>query len=407
MHVRGCRGDREAQILDTLESLLDKSLVRKRDSKLKLRYWMLETIREYAVEQLEASGEADELRRRHAEWFLDLAEEAEPYLREGSQEWIARLDAEHDNMRSALDFCGVSREGQLSMRLTGALTHFWLGRGHLSEGRRRLEAALSSDARPTTARSKALTGASFMALRLGDHESARARAQEALRLYRDLDDPWGVAYATMTVGVTFAEAGDLAAARPFLEASMLAFRELGNEYYTGVAAENVAWVVHGLGDKHRARALLEENLERARALNNRRHEMIAIDGLAIFARDDGRLEEALSMLGEVLKFSRELGDRLELAIGLGSLAEVLALAGESYRAACLLASSEALTEEIDARTPWWAAERNEKTARVIRERLDEYVFDQAWGQGAKLSLEEACALALGEAERNTNAKGGP
>jgi tetratricopeptide (TPR) repeat protein len=192
----------------------------------------------------------------------------------------------------------------------------------------------------------------------------------------------------MTVGVTFAEAGDRAAARPFLEASMLAFRELGDEYYTGVAAENVAWVVHGLGDKHRARALLEENLERARALNNRRHEMIAIDGLAIFARDDGRLEEALLMLGEVLKFTRELGDRLELAIGLGRLAEVLALAGESYRAACLLASSEALTEEIDARTPWWAAERNEKTASVIRERLDEYVFDQAWGQGAKLSLEE-------------------
>jgi hypothetical protein len=137
-------------------------------------------------------GEGDELRRRHAEWFLDLAEEAEPYLRGDSQEWIARLDAEHDNMRTALDFCEVSLEGQLSMRLTGVLTHFWLGRGHLSEGRRRLEAALSSDTGPTTARGKALTGASFMALRLGDHESARARAQEALRLYRDLDDPWGL-----------------------------------------------------------------------------------------------------------------------------------------------------------------------------------------------------------------------
>jgi predicted ATPase/class 3 adenylate cyclase len=404
----GCTYEAAEQIAgadpDTLQSLLDKSLLRKRDSKSGPRYWMLETIREYAMERLEESSEAEGLRRRHAQYFLDLAEEAEPYLRDDGEEWLARLETEHDNMRTALDFVEASHDGQLDLRLTGALSRLWYLHSHLTEGRQRLEAALASDTRPTAARAKALSGASVMALQLGDSEAARRRAEEALELHRELGDPWGSAYSTMMLGNVISEAGDLAAARPFLEESMLAFGELGDEHYTGVATANVAWVVGDLGEKELERALLEENLERARALNNRRLESYSIDQLAMFARDEGRLQEASEMLRETLRINRELGDRLELAINLGRLANVLGLAGDAHRAARLLASSEALTEHVGAKTPWWARERNEKTVTVIREQLTEAVFDEAWEDGSKLSLDQAVALALdGEADEDDGA----
>ena len=398
----GCTYDAAGEIAgaepDALQSLLDKSLLRKRESPVGPRYWMLETIREYATERLEESGEAGELRMRHAEGFLALAEEAEPHLRDDGEEWVERLEVELDNFRTALDWIEASPDGQLDLRLTGALSRFWYLHTHLSEGRRRLDAALASDARMTPTRAKALTGASVIALNLGDSETARRRAEEALELYRELKDPWGVAYSTMMIGNVFAEAGDLATALPFLETSMLAFRELGDEHYTGVAAANVAWVVGDLGDKDRERTLLEDNLERARSLNNRRLEMYAIDQLAMVARDDGRLLEAASMLREALRINYELGDRLELAINLGRLANVLAPAGEAELAARLLASSEALTTETGSRTPWWAARRNDETRTIVRSQLDDEAFTEASERGAKLRIDAAVALALGEGE---------
>jgi predicted ATPase len=138
-----------------LTSLVDKSLLRHRDD----RFSMLETIREYAAERLKSSGDADELRRRHADHFLALAEEADRRLWQGSPgEWLDRLDAELDNARAALDRLEMSGEAQLAMRFAGALWRFWNMRGHLVEGRRRLVRALAADERPTAARAGALIG---------------------------------------------------------------------------------------------------------------------------------------------------------------------------------------------------------------------------------------------------------
>jgi len=120
--------------LDTLQSLVDKSLLRHTEE----RFWMLETIREYALECVEQSGEAEELRQRHAEYFLALAEEAEPHAREVDAAWLNRLDREADNLRAALDWLGVSEETQLVLRLAGALNDFWGPKGYLAEGSRRL-----------------------------------------------------------------------------------------------------------------------------------------------------------------------------------------------------------------------------------------------------------------------------
>jgi hypothetical protein len=165
--------------LDTLQSLVEKSLLRFTDG----RYWMLETIREFAEERLEESGGADALHRRHAGYFLALAEEAEPNLRGSPKDWLDRLEAEHDNLRAAFDRFGALGESQLALRLAGALWRFWHQRGHPAEGRRRLESALGSDLLPTAARAKALNGASRLAIEGGgDAATARLRAEEGLAL---------------------------------------------------------------------------------------------------------------------------------------------------------------------------------------------------------------------------------
>jgi tetratricopeptide (TPR) repeat protein len=355
---------------------------------------MLETIREYAHERLEASGDAKELRRRHAEHFLALAEEAEPHLRRDTLEWLDRLDREHDNLRAALDRLEASGDNELALRLAGAASRFWYLKSHLSEGRRRLESALLADERPTTARAKALNGAAVMALNLGDAAAARLRAEEALGLHRALGDAWGVAYSGMMVGNALAEAGDAAMAQPLLAEAVGVFRELGDEHYALIASTNLAWVTGELGDLERERALHEENLRQAREQGNERIEAAALAQLAIFARDEGRLEEASSMLKAAIRIEHGQGAVLDCAVDLGRLASVLARGRSAGVAARLLSSSEALTEGLGASVAWWAGRRNEETRATIRAQLDEVAFATAWEQGRALTVDEAVALAL-------------
>ena len=140
---------------------------------------MLETIREYAAERLEASGEANAVRQRHADHFIALAEDAEPHLFADTHTWTGRLEPEHDNVRAALDHLAASGQSQLLLRLAGAVSVFWEMKGHNPEGRRRLEAALAADDRPTAARAKALNGAAAMALGVGDGATAKRRGGRA------------------------------------------------------------------------------------------------------------------------------------------------------------------------------------------------------------------------------------
>jgi non-specific serine/threonine protein kinase len=382
---------------DTLQSLLDKSLLRRRDSELEPRYWMLATIREYAAERLEESGEALELGRRQAEWCLALAQEAEPELRRDSEAWVERLEAEHDNIRAALDAFGASHQDELALRLAGAVSRFWYLRSHLAEGLRRLESVLEVQSAPAAARAKALTGASVLELNIHGG-MARLHAEQALDLYRALRDVWGIAYATMMVGNALGEGGDVAAAAPVLEESVRLFRELGDEHYIVVATTNLAWVTGELGDVERERELHEENLRKARQLGIRRLEAYALAQLGILARNEGRLPEAASMLKESIRMSGELEDRLELAINFGRIAAVFADEGRAEAAARLLASSEALTAQLGVDDPWWAARRNEETLAIIRKRLDDAALAAAWEQGRTLSLDEAIALALASVE---------
>jgi predicted ATPase/class 3 adenylate cyclase len=375
--------------LDTLQSLVDQSLLRHTEE----RFWMLETIREYASERLEESSKPEELRHRHAEQFLALAEEAEPHVRRDSREWVERLEREHDNLRAAFDRLEVAGERELALRLAGALWRFWYLRGHLAEGRRRLESALAADARPTAARAKALNGAAVLAVNIGDAATARLRAEEGLALHRQLGDRWGAAYSGFMLGIAAGEHRDLARARTLLDESVRAFRELGDEHYALMASTNLAWMYYELGDTERARALDEENLRQARATSDESMEAESLGGLAGYAVDEGRVGDAVSMLRESLRIYRGLGEVVEIANTLSRFARALAVEGRAEAAARLVASSEALFQEIGAVLPWVAG-RNERTLTTIRTQLDEAAFAEAWGQGQALTADEAVALAL-------------
>jgi predicted ATPase len=375
--------------LDTLQSLVDKSLVRHTVE----RFWMLETIREYAAEQLEHSGEVDKLQRRHAEYFRALAEEAEPNLRGSPKEWLDRLEREHDNFRAALDQLEASGESQPVLELAGALFRFWYMRGYLAEGRRRLEGGLRGDKRPTDARARALNGAAVMAIHTRDPATAKLWAEEALALHRTLDDAWGTTYSIFLLASAAAEAGRFETGRELFDDALRQFQVLGDEHYTLLATDGLAWMYGELGDLERRKELHEDNLRRARGQSNERVVALSLDQLASYARDEGRVEDAISMLKESLRILRDLGDRGGIAENLSRFAEALVVAGQPETAARLVSSSEALREEIGGGVPW-LADLNDQTLTTIRPQLDEARLADAWEQGQKLTVDEAVAFAL-------------
>jgi len=389
----GCTLEAAEQVtgadVDTLQSLVDKSLVRRtRD-----RFWMLETIREYAGERLEESCEAKERERRHADVFLALAEEADPHLRGDPKEWLDRLDPEHDNFRAALDRLETAGETELVLRLAGSLHRFWYMRGHLSEARRRFETALAAERRPTRARASALDGAATIALEAGDNATARLHAEEALAIHQAAGEAWGIAWSMFLLAQVVREEGDLATTRDMYEESARRFEELGDEHYVLLAMFHVAWMSGDLGDKERERTLHEENLRRARATSNKRMESLILHNLGLYARDEGRFRDAGRMHDEAYRIVRDLDEPVEIADSISRFASTLARAGKADSAARLLSCSEALREEIGFSRSW-VIKRNEETLGIVRSELDEAAFDEAWEKGRTLMPDEAAALAL-------------
>jgi predicted ATPase len=376
--------------LDTLQSLVDKSLLRHTVD----RFWMLETIREYAAERLEGSGEADDVRRRHAEHFLALAEEAEPHLFSAvAEEWHDRLERELANVRSALDLWEASAESDAGLRMAGALGEFWAVKGHLGEGRERLERALAGNELATEARAKALNSAADLANGTGDYATGRLRAEEGLALNRKLGRTWGIADSLLLLGVARNNEGDFERGRPFLEESVRVFNELGDERNALEARRPLAWAYHQLGDADGARALMEETVRRARVLGDRQIESRSLDTLAGYAVDAGRADDALRMLEDAYRINRDLGDAYSTPSIICRLARALAASGRLEAAARVLSTGQRVMDDLGAHAAW-LDRQNESTLATIRGQLDDASFAEAWEEGRKLTADAAVALAM-------------
>ena len=353
---------------------------------------MLETIREYATEQLEEEGQADEIRHHHAEHFLALAEEAEQHLARDAV-WLDRLDAELDNIRSALDFA-AARETQHVLSATAALDDFLFTRGYGLEGWTRLENALAADPEPTAARCRALIAASYAGTASGDDVTARVHIDEALAISSELGDAHLNALARYQDACLLAQPGTWSAALEILEDVVPVLRRLGDWDMAIRANRTRAWMYEELGDKRRYWELVEENLEDARAHGHKRIEARSLAALANLAVNEERFDDAHALRSQSLRIDLELGNLPFLAVQLVSFAFASARRGYPVIAAKLLSRAAALRDELGYSLESWMTQQNEDALAAVRPQLDDAAFDAAWEAGAELSLDEAIALAL-------------
>jgi predicted ATPase/class 3 adenylate cyclase len=389
----GCTLEAAEQVsgadLDVLESLVDKSLLRRTED----RFWMLETIREYAAEQLDDGG----LARRHAEHYLALAEDVRARLLRGDPKpWLDRLEAEHDNLRAALDYFADTGTGELEQRLAAALWRFWQWRGHLAEGRRRLERAARADARPTEARAWALFGAAVLAGDSRDPAVSRPLFEQALPLFEELGDAHAGARVRMNLGMIALQEGDLERARTLSEEAVRTFEELGDEDFIAVSTRNLGYAHSELGDRERAHTLQEEVVRRARAIGNVHLEGQALGELAELEVEEGRAGQAVPFLRESTRIFRELADPIQSASNLSILARVLVVSSRAEAAAQVLARAEATFDELGVHR---MVRFNPATREMIQAQLDDAAYADARARGEELTLDEAIELALESLDR--------
>jgi tetratricopeptide (TPR) repeat protein len=368
--------------LDTLQSLVDKSLVRLRDED---RFWMLETIREYAAELLEDSGEGAELRRRRADYFLDLAEGAEPELQGGRQgEWLERLDHELPNLRAVLEWSTTLGDESLGLRLASALWAWWFKRGHLREGRRWLTEFVDEPTAESTPRAKGLLGLAILATLNGDWPEAERRAEEGLKLSDDLGEPNLGAWARIALGRTVIAAGDHERARAlFREAETLGMKEGIAETVT-VARFNLGYDSLSSGDYEHARHWFQTALDSLRGDGEGFFAARTLAALGAVALHQGRTAEAIEWLRESLGVSSRTGDRDNMAWAM----ELLGVAYATERkmtAARLLGAAEALRDELGNRQEGVELALHDAAVAELHQAVAPEELAAAWTAGRALS----------------------
>ncbi len=345
------KSDLDLDLLDGMASMVDKSLVQRvEQAKGELRFVMLETIREYALEKLEASGEEASTKRVHAAYCLVLAEEqaTEQSGAEGA-EWLERFTLEHDNFRASLEWLTATGDADWGLRLGTALFRFWEMREYLAEGRDRLGKLLKlpGAAAPTKARARALFAAGVLAIEQGDYASSDALVRESLEIARQLGDKQGAAVSLNALAVNARDQGDVAVARSLFEESLALWRESGDQKAVARSLSNLANVVKLQGDYAGARALYAECLSIFRGLQDHAGVAWSLNYQGDVARDQGESEAARALYEQGLAIFRELGDRWGIA---GTLADLGSLAREqgNYPAArSLYQESIRIFQELD------------------------------------------------------------
>jgi predicted ATPase/DNA-binding SARP family transcriptional activator len=391
--------ERTEGVLDALSALIDNSLLRQEElPEGEIRFSVLEIIRDYALEQLTATPEMETVPRRHALHFLALAEAAEPALAGPEQEeWLERLEREHDNLRAALRWAHQSGEAAVGLRMAGALAQFWERHGYTREGRGWLDALLAADEdgeTPPPVRARALNVTGNLARVEGDYEEAVARYRESLALRQASGDVRGIAIALNNLGVAAKDRGDYPTARTNLEESLLLKRNLGDRRSIAVTLNNLGLTANGQRDHGAARVFLEESLEHFRELGDKWGIALALNNLGTTAALEGDHEEAAALHRSSLALRRGLKDKWGVAEGLEGLAKISASRGDSGRAAELFGAAEALRDQFGFPLPPDERADYDRVVAAIRARLGEGAFETAWATGRALSPEQALDEAL-------------
>jgi predicted ATPase/predicted Ser/Thr protein kinase len=327
--VCNAKRDLDLDLLDGMASMVDKSLVQQaHPAKGESRFVILETIREYALEKLEASGENSFVKRAHAAYCLVLAEE-EPVEHSSAeaQEWLERLALEYDNFRAALEWLTETADADWGLRLGTALFRFWEMREYFAEARDRLGKLLNlpAAAAPTKARARALFAAGVLAGEQGDYPPANALIKESLDIARQLADKQRIAVCLNALAVHARDQGDITQACSLLEESLALWRELSDQKAIARSLSNLANVVKLHGDYARAHSLYAECLSIFRTLGDHAGVAWSLNYQGDVARDQAESTAACTLYQQALAIFRELGDRWGIA---ATLADLGSLANE-------------------------------------------------------------------------------
>lgn len=434
-------GDPDVDVLDLLARLVEKSLVIFDEQAGTPRYRLLETVRLYGQEMLAAAGEESAVRARHRDWYLMMVERAEPALAgPEQQDWLDRLELEHDNVRVALrwSLTGEDKSEPL-LRLVGALWRFWEIRGHWSEGRKWLETTLAktagADGGPS--RIKVLSGAANLAFDQGDFPRAHALGEESLvlsqkfgdkhgtvvcltllgleacsienfgrarelgaeslRLSQELGDTMGIAGGLAILGLVARGEGDTAKAIEQLTQSLQHFRALGDRLRSSLVLLNLGLVVREQGDLKQARVLFEESLDLFKTLGDRWGVAFSQSNLGILAWTQHEYERAADLYKQSLVLRRDLKDKRGIATSLLGLAAVATRQEQFERAATLFGAAEALRESIEVALPPFIRSDYDSLVATVREKLPPAAFQTAWTRGRTMDQDQAINYALMEA----------
>ncbi len=424
------------EVLDLLTSLVDKSLALYEEAEATSRYRFLETVRQYAHDRLLERGNAAEWRDRHLEHFLALAEAAAPQMTGADQQtWLARLEAEHGNLRAALEWSEDDpARSALGLRLSGALQTFWMTHGHFFEGRERMARALARDSGgDLPARARALNGAANLAFAQADYVAARALHEESLAIRRTLGDQTGIATSLNNLcAVSFCQ-GDMTSARALLEESLRIRRRLGERRDIASSLNNLALIAQKQNDLASAQTHLAESLALRREVGDRSGVAASLHNLGVMAMLQGDHESARALWEEALSIRNELGDRsgsattlhtlgalalaqgnralararfleslriaqvlgnqLGIASALEGLAPVAAQTSAPIQAVRLWAAAARIRADIGAPAPPEEQETRNRDIEDSRRTVGEEAFAAAWAHGQALTMDEAADAA--------------
>jgi tetratricopeptide (TPR) repeat protein len=361
---------------------------------------MLQTVRDYSLEALGRSGELDESRRRHAAFYLALAERGSAELTGPDQvEWLGALENEHDNMRAALEWTHAQPDTELELRLVGALSWFWITRGYLSEGRRWIEAAIRrSNGQSSLLRADVLRAAATYARARRDTKEAQRLLYEYYELQQKLGDDSGVAMALKDLGNVRADEGDVIGARELYEKSLRLWEKAEDREGIAATLNNLGYMAFLLGELDEAIRAYNKSIDLFRRLGDKQGVARGLMNQGAAFREKREMGEAAEMLRTSLGVWRELGDQWDVSDCLDDLAALYLMKKDASVAATLYGGAEALREAIGAGRP--PSEEGDYSARIdaTRSALGDAEFKEAWDQGYAMEMEEVIDYALGLSE---------
>jgi tetratricopeptide (TPR) repeat protein len=388
--------------LDSVESLISKSLLQQMEGHdEEPRFWMLETIHEYAREKLWESGEEAELRRRHARYFLELVEEAAPHLKQVDQaRWLEQLEDEHDNIRAVfrwsreLGEAGDVEAAEIGLRLAIALERFWEVRVYLREGLEQTAGVLAIGRPGGAIRARALKVAAALADVCGDYARAHAMLEESMQIWRDLGDKKSLVETLHALGAVLYSQSDIEKARFYFEESLRIEQEFSSRK---TSLHSLGLMFYEQGDYSSAGMLIEEALAIERRNGDTRRVALALANLGLVAYQQGDYALALSRQRESLAIRQALGAKLGIAWSLEGLATLYLALDKAEKAARLWGASQALREAIGAPLPPKEHIRYKREMDMVGARLGDEMFQRAYAEGRTMTSEQAVEEALDEA----------